>query len=93
MLSLVMILVLFAFFYQISDPRFGGTYMTLFNTLFLFGWLVPSTLVLKFVDLITDSQCLTKSQKHCNMLDIKEVSKLISMLTNICFEITIRFEF
>lgn len=81
MLSSVMILVLFAFFYQISDPRFGGTYMTLFNTLFLFGWLIPYSLVLKFVDIITRN--IIKSQKQFNVLDIKDVSNLISMLVNI----------
>lgn len=60
-----MLLAVFAFFSQISDPRFGGTYMSLFKTIFFVGWLIPNTLVLKMVSILTFSQC-SKNTKNCS---------------------------
>lgn len=46
-----------AFFAKISDPRSGGTYMTLLNTLSNLGGTWPSTVILYFVDLLTWKEC------------------------------------
>lgn len=46
-----------AFNAKISDPRSGGTYMTLLNTLSNLGGTWPSTVVLYFVDILTWSEC------------------------------------
>ncbi|XP_026823089.1 acetyl-coenzyme A transporter 1-like [Rhopalosiphum maidis] len=66
MLSFFMLLALFSFFYQISDSRFGGTYMTLFNTLYFLGWFLPNTLVLKLIDITTFSKCSNDAQNLCS---------------------------
>ncbi|KAE9541283.1 hypothetical protein AGLY_004528 [Aphis glycines] len=70
LLSFLMLIMLFSFFYQISDPRFGGTYMTLFNTLYFLGWFVPNTLVLKLVDITTFSKCSNDIQNLCSTPDL-----------------------
>ncbi len=46
-----------AFYAQISDPKVGGTYMTLLNTVNNLGGNWPITLVLSFVDRLTWRQC------------------------------------
>lgn len=46
-----------AFFAQISDPKMGGTYMTLLNTVNNFGGNWPATLVLSIVDRLTWKEC------------------------------------
>lgn len=46
-----------AFFAKVSDPRSGGTYMTLLNTLSNLGGTWPSTVVLWFVDVLTFKKC------------------------------------
>lgn len=48
-----------AFFAQISDPKIGGTYMTLLNTLFNLGGKWPSTLVLSVADLLSFKNCIS----------------------------------
>lgn len=60
-----------SFFSQISDARFGGTYMTLLNTLLNFGNKWTSTASLALLDLLTskvgsndstDTSCKTDLQ-------------------------------
>ncbi|VVC28219.1 Major facilitator superfamily domain,Acetyl-coenzyme A transporter 1 [Cinara cedri] len=65
MLNFFMLLAVFAFFSQISDPRFGGTYMTLFNTIFFVGWIIPNTIVYKMVSILTFNRC-SKYPENCN---------------------------
>lgn len=65
-----MTLAICAFFCKISDPRFGGTYMTLFNTFYYLGFLMSNTLVLKLMAVLTFSEC----SNRCHTKDFKNVS-------------------
>jgi len=71
-----MLLTLFAFFCRLSDPRFGGTYMTLFNTFFYLGFLLSNTLVLKMVAFLTFSKCTNNDLNTCSTQDLKNVRLL-----------------
>jgi len=73
MLSLFLMLTLLAFFCKISDPHFGGTYMTLYNTFYFLGWLIPNTFVLKLIDLLTFNECSNDSLNTCYTNDLKNV--------------------
>ncbi|XP_026808439.1 acetyl-coenzyme A transporter 1-like [Rhopalosiphum maidis] len=75
MLSFFMLLTLFAFFCRLSDPRFGGTYMTLFNTFFYLGFLLSNTLVLKLVDFFTFRKCSNNDLNSCSAPDLKNLCK------------------
>ncbi|KAJ3187267.1 hypothetical protein HK101_009386 [Irineochytrium annulatum] len=46
-----------SFFTKISDPKIGGTYMTLLNTINNLGGTWPRYFVLKAVDYYTDAHC------------------------------------
>lgn len=48
-----MFLGIVAFFARISDPKVGGTYMTLLNTFTNLGVMWPSSFSLWFVDQVT----------------------------------------
>ncbi|KAI1727431.1 acetyl-coenzyme A transporter 1 domain-containing protein [Ditylenchus destructor] len=52
-----------AFFAQISDPRVGGTYMTLLNTLNNLGGNWPVTLFLKLTDWFNKKNCIQQGTK------------------------------
>ncbi|KAH7699887.1 gland protein G8A07 [Aphelenchoides avenae] len=56
-------LSMFAFCTQISDPKIGGTYMTLLNTLNNLGYKWPATLVLSVADFLTKKDCIDKGTK------------------------------
>jgi len=56
---------MFSLSYEISDFRFSGTYMPLFNSLYFSGWFTPHTLVLKQVDISTFSKCSNDTQNLC----------------------------
>lgn len=62
-----------AFFSQISDPRFGGTYMTLLNTFNNLGREIPITFGLKLVGLLTFSKCSNEIQNHCETPSMSDV--------------------
>nr|CAB3266228.1 acetyl-coenzyme A transporter 1 [Phallusia mammillata] len=68
-----MFVSMMAFNAKISDPRIGGTYMTLLNTVANLGGNWPSTLALWFVDDLTTNYCVGgKSEiQYCNK-DTKE---------------------
>eukprot|EP00960_Hanusia_phi_P050129 760014-Hanusia_phi.AAC.2 len=53
--SNVMFVAQMAFFAKVSDPKIGGTYMTLLNTVANLGSKWPTTLVLALVDVTTSS--------------------------------------
>lgn len=72
-LSLFLMLTLLAFFCKISDPRFGGTYMTFYNTFYFLGWLIPNTFVLKLVDILTFFECSNNIQNTCSSEDLKNL--------------------
>ncbi|CAD5212992.1 unnamed protein product [Bursaphelenchus okinawaensis] len=56
-------LSLMAFFAQISDPKIGGTYMTLLNTLSNLGGNWPSTFVLSVTDFFNKKNCVSSTTK------------------------------
>lgn len=49
-----------AYFSKISDPRFGGTYLTLLNTVYNLGSRWPQSLALTFVEPLTWRKCPQK---------------------------------
>lgn len=53
MLAFFMLLALNAFFCRLSDPRFGGTYMTLFSSFYYCGFMFSNTIVLKSVSYLS----------------------------------------
>lgn len=64
-----MMLAIFTFFCRLSDPQFGGTYMTLLNTFFYVGWFLPTSFALKLVDVLTFSRCSNDVQNFCSTQD------------------------
>ena len=77
------------FFARISDPKIGGTYMTLLNTVYNLGGNWPNTLVLGLVDDLTFATCSggTQDSLSCNQKDKKEVCLLafsLHGLSNLC---------
>ncbi|KHJ99166.1 hypothetical protein OESDEN_00852 [Oesophagostomum dentatum] len=71
-----MFVSMMAFNAQISDPRIGGTYMTLLNTLNNLGGNWPVTLILSVTDWFTYKDCVVKGTKHvlysCNTKTLAE---------------------
>lgn len=70
-----MLIAFYAFFSKISDPRFGGTYMTLLNTVNTMGLIGPSTVALKLVDTLTYYSCPAEIPDD-DTKKVKEVSTL-----------------
>ncbi|CAB3404425.1 unnamed protein product [Caenorhabditis bovis] len=58
-----MFVSMMAFIAQISDPRIGGTYMTLLNTLNNLGGNWPVTVILSITDWFTFKECMVKGTK------------------------------
>ena len=61
------------FFAKVSDPKVGGTYMTLLNTLSNLGGNWPSTLALWLVEPLTWKECSVSSVGSCNTPDLLKV--------------------
>ncbi|KAL1137868.1 hypothetical protein AAG570_009564 [Ranatra chinensis] len=61
------------FFAQISDPRVGGTYMTLLNTLSNLGGTWTSTVALWLVDPLTWKSCSASASNDCSTLQMMQV--------------------
>uniref|UniRef100_A0AC35U5D7 Acetyl-coenzyme A transporter 1 n=1 Tax=Rhabditophanes sp. KR3021 TaxID=114890 RepID=A0AC35U5D7_9BILA len=59
-LSIVMFLSIMAFFAKISDPKIGGTYMTMLNTISNLGGMISGTVTMRFMDFVTYKNCYTK---------------------------------
>ena len=59
-----MFVSMMAFNAQISDPRIGGTYMTLLNTINNLGGNWPVTVVLWLVDNVTWKDCIHTGTKR-----------------------------
>lgn len=64
------------FFARISDPLFGGTNMTLLNTLLNLGTAWANTAALWMTDLLTYKQCSNSSNNTCSTESEINVSKL-----------------
>ncbi|XP_016657601.1 acetyl-coenzyme A transporter 1-like isoform X2 [Acyrthosiphon pisum] len=60
-----------AFISRISDPRFGGTYVTLLNTLSNLGKAWSNTVAIGMVDFLTFKQCSSYQQNNCSTADLK----------------------
>ncbi|XP_025406859.1 acetyl-coenzyme A transporter 1-like [Sipha flava] len=71
MMNFFMILLLTSFFCRISDPRFGGTYMTLFNAVYFTGFLMTKTLGIQLVSLLTFSKCSINFNNICSASNMK----------------------
>lgn len=59
-----------AFHAKISDPKFGGTYMTLLNTITNLGGNWPATLALWLMDSVTLSYCSLDNKTQCSTKNI-----------------------
>jgi len=65
---------LMAFNAKISDPKVGGTYMTLLNTVANFGGNWPSTVALWLVDEISWATCVgLPGDVQCNSKALRQV--------------------
>lgn len=78
-----------AFFAKVSDPRVGGTYMTLWNTVENLGGTWPGTIALWMVDILTWQECDsidTRSDFNATCININNsaVSEYLKLITN-CF--------
>ncbi|WKX97144.1 hypothetical protein Q1695_013086 [Nippostrongylus brasiliensis] len=71
-----MFVSMMAFNAQVSDPRVGGTYMTLLNTINNLGGNWPVTLILSVTDWFTYKDCFVKGTKDvlysCNTKELAD---------------------
>jgi len=74
-LSNVMTVATLSFFSRISDSRFGGTYMTLLNTLSNLGHAWSSSVAIGTIDLLTYKQCSFDSDNDCSTKQRENVSR------------------
>lgn len=72
-LLFIMLAAAGSFFSRISDPRFGGTYMTLLNSISNFGFVWASTLGLKCMDYLTIKLCSNDGHNNCSTDNLKNV--------------------
>ncbi|XP_060852728.1 acetyl-coenzyme A transporter 1-like [Rhopalosiphum padi] len=56
----------FALFNRISDPRFGGTYMTLLNTFSYLGTFSSTSLAISMIDFLTFKECPLNYDNNCS---------------------------
>ncbi|XP_050056482.1 acetyl-coenzyme A transporter 1-like isoform X1 [Aphis gossypii] len=63
--SFIMYVIYLSFVSKVSDPNFGGTYMTLLCTFANISLAITRTGSLWLVDVLTFKQCTTISQNHC----------------------------
>lgn len=71
-----MLVSLLAFFSRISDPRFGGTYVTFLNTVTNLGFSWTSTVALEIIDLLTFKECSFDTVNDCSTMDQVDVSTI-----------------
>lgn len=83
-MNVLMMLLVYSLFVRISDPRFGGTYMTLFNTFYFLGYLVSNTIVLKLIAIFTFSECSNDINNNCSTPDLKNVRHSCTLINNKC---------
>jgi len=83
-----------SFFSRISDPRFGGTYMTLLNTLLNLGKVWSKTVAIGMVDFLTFKQCSSYHQNSCSTENLKNVSntKIFYWITQVMIIIIMNIE-
>uniref|UniRef100_A0A0N5C9I5 Acetyl-coenzyme A transporter 1 n=1 Tax=Strongyloides papillosus TaxID=174720 RepID=A0A0N5C9I5_STREA len=75
-LSITMFVSIMAFFAKISDPKIGGTYMTMLNTISNLGGMISSTWVMFVIDLLTVKNCYVPGTKEnlgtCKKSELKK---------------------
>lgn len=71
----IMTVALGAFYYRISDTRFGGTYMTLLNTLSNLGTLWSKSAAIGLIDVLTFKECSFDSKNNCSTLNLQNMCK------------------
>ncbi|XP_001944982.1 acetyl-coenzyme A transporter 1 [Acyrthosiphon pisum] len=76
-LSYIMFVAVLSFFSRISDPRFGGTYLTFLNTVTNLGVTWTSTVALGVIDLLTFKKCSFDSDNYCSTSDYKNECEAI----------------
>ena len=81
-----MFVSIMAFHARISDPRVGGTYLTLLNTLTNLGGNWSQTLALWLVDGLTWTNCLgaTIPGLHCGSKTSAKVQAIILKMFSFC---------
>ncbi|KAI8842793.1 acetyl-coenzyme A transporter 1-domain-containing protein [Chytriomyces cf. hyalinus JEL632] len=85
MVSTVMFVGVGSYYTKISDPRIGGTYMTLLNTINNLAGTWPKYFVLKSVDYFTDAHCSGGRVAEHGFSCTSEVSKKeCSKLGGVC---------
>ncbi|XP_025208442.1 acetyl-coenzyme A transporter 1-like isoform X1 [Melanaphis sacchari] len=72
-LANIMTVAILAFFSRISDSRFGGTYMTLLNTLSNLGHAWSSSVAIGMIDFLTFKECSLDRKNNCSTLNLKNV--------------------
>ncbi|KAI6234927.1 hypothetical protein M3Y99_00744000 [Aphelenchoides fujianensis] len=87
--SYCMSLSMMAFMAQISDPKIGGTYMTLLNTLNNLGGNWPTTLVFSITDFFNRKNCVSVvTQKVVGTCNLKVEEELCKTGGDVCeFEV------
>ncbi|XP_022169005.1 acetyl-coenzyme A transporter 1-like [Myzus persicae] len=63
--SFIMYVIYLSFVSKVSDPNFGGIYMTLLSTFANVSLAITKTGSLWLVDVLTFKQCTTNSQNYC----------------------------
>ncbi|XP_060866110.1 acetyl-coenzyme A transporter 1-like isoform X2 [Metopolophium dirhodum] len=71
----IMIVALVAFYYRISDTRFGGTYLTLLNTLSNLGMLCSKSAAIGLIDVLTFKECSFDSKNNCSTPNVQNMCK------------------
>lgn len=62
-----MFVSLAAYFVKISDPKYGGTYLTLLNTLSNFAGMWPKLPVMSTVDWLSVKRCTSPPPSDCKL--------------------------
>jgi len=65
---------LVAFYCRISDPRFGGTYITLLHGFSNIGGAFAKFIAYGLIDLLTFKECSFDSTNNCSTSDLQNVS-------------------
>uniref|UniRef100_A0AAF5DSG2 Major facilitator superfamily (MFS) profile domain-containing protein n=1 Tax=Strongyloides stercoralis TaxID=6248 RepID=A0AAF5DSG2_STRER len=84
-LSITMFLSIMAFFAKISDPKIGGTYMTMLNTISNLGGMMSSTFVMFIIDLFTVKNCyVPDTRENLGTCKKSELQKSCVAAGNLC---------
>lgn len=70
-----MLVAVTAFFTRISDPRFGGTYMTMLFTISNTGMIFSTSIGLGAMEYLTFEKCSNNHQNDCSAMDLKNVRR------------------